>query len=129
MSHHRTLILSGFEPSSFMCHLAECGQGTNYSSLMSNTSLFGTRADGSTDYCTLRPLAGNLLEECTLDSFDFSAAPTVPGCTNGSSSRDVTYGHFAMATTFVTDFGLICGDQYKVYRIQFHCNIQYIQSL
>ena len=99
----------------FMCHMAECGPETEYLSLMANMSLFGTKTDGSTDYCVHRPLIkshGNQSEKCTLDSFDFSLAPTLHGCTKVGS--EVTYGPFAMANTFVTEFGLICGDQYKV---------------
>ena len=51
--------------------------------------------------------------ECSFKSFDFDAEP-VEYCNKGSLNEgDVTYGHFAMASTFVTDFGLICSDQYK----------------
>ena len=78
----------------------------------------------SIDYCKLRPLRveGNRLATvhpgqsdgellCTSSSFDFDKAPR-QYCSPGYD--EVYYAPFPMNQTFVTEFGLICSDQYMV---------------
>jgi len=116
-------VFTGYEPEAFMCHVEGCSQATDYSSLVKQGDLFDNKSD-SIDYCKLRPLRveGNRLATvhpgqsdgellCTSSSFDFDKAPR-QYCSPGYD--EVYYAPFPMNQTFVTEFGLICSDQYMV---------------
>jgi len=109
-------VFTGYEPNGFMCHVNGCSDETNYSSLVLHPEIFGEKSDGNPDYCKIHPFRHNYLqypprgELCTNTSFDYSQRPQ-KYC---SDYEDVVYAPFAMNQTFVTEFGLICDEQYKV---------------
>ena len=101
-----------------MCRVAGCSNDTDYVDLASHhPEIFGQRSDGGQDYCKIRPLKQHPYldyqprgETCTNASFDIRQTPQ-KYCSDYS---DVVYAPFAMNQTFVTEFGLVCDDQYKV---------------
>ena len=101
-----------------MCRVAGCSNDTDYVDLASHhPEIFGQKSDGGPDYCKIRPLKQHPYldyqprgETCTNASFDFRQTPQ-KYCSDYS---DVVYAPFAMNQTFVTEFGLVCDDQYKV---------------
>ena len=105
---------SGAEPKEFMCKISQCGNYTDYSSLVDDKSLFGRKNDGSPDYCKMEPLVENFYKSkglCSQSSFNMSA-PKTDYC--HGSYENLYVAPFEMEQSVVTEFGLFCDKELLV---------------
>ena len=96
-----------------MCELSECGNTTDYDELAKTIGLFGKDSEDKIDFCSMYPLKNSHRSSmaCTPDNFDLSASPNPNYC---KDYKKVTYNSFFMKSSVVTDFGLICDNEYMV---------------
>lgn len=105
-----TFSFAGLQPKTFHCQ-SESNSCLNGQDLLKDLGAFAVSAnDNKTNYCMARPVAVQADGTC---HFDMSRPFQKCHPDNEMGGR-VEYGKFAMDSTIVTDFNLICDDAYKV---------------
>ena len=112
---------AGLAPNEYRCLIPECHENYETATVLDFGSGIFWKDEHGTDYCTTYPLLKNRSSssQCSIKDFNLSITnkENMVNCNPHSSGQIVIYGDFGMNSTAVTEFGLICKDQYKV------CNI------
>ena len=101
------------EPGEFRCIIPQCNENPNNATVLDFNETIFAKDDDEIDYCRRYPVFQNVSGQCTEKDFDFNSTDMVL-CDPHRDNQQIVYGEFGMDTTVVTEFNLICGDQYKV---------------
>ena len=108
----------GLAPEKARCLIPECHENPENARFSDfNTSIFWHDEEG-TDFCRRYPLLYNhsISFHCSTSDFNFSVTnkQEMVECIPHIKGQDVVYDKFAMDSTAVTEFRLVCSDVYKV---------------
>ena len=104
-------------PSDFRCLIPQCNENPDNATVDDFGLDIFSRDGDDINYCYTRPLISDVVSRpCTPKSFNYSDNLQKEDFQLCQPSKDqkVIYGEFGMDSDAVTEFNLICDDNYKV---------------
>ena len=115
---NKILIYIGLEPDTFRCLIPECHEDLKNATVSEYGNGIFWHDDQGVDYCLRYPLLANMSVDakCSKDSFNYNITnkTDMVECHPDVGSTNIIYGEFGMKLTVVTEFDLVCKDEYKV---------------
>ena len=108
---------TGLAPKEFRCLIPECQEDLKSATVDEYGTDIFWRDGEDIDYCKTRPVIESKIDSghCANDSFNFDPHLKKSEYLTCNSNSKIVYGAFGMDSTAVTEYNLVCQDEYKVF--------------